>query len=113
MLQGGLVGQTPCGDAIGNRLPQLGKSENARIGDVLRMVVVEGMTPVAIGLAAGLLGAVALSDLLSKLIYQVKPTDPATFGTVSVLLAAVAFVACAIPAYRATRVDPIKALREE
>jgi putative ABC transport system permease protein len=85
----------------------------AQITDVLRMVVREGMTPVAIGLGIGLLGAVVLGDLLSKLIFQVKTTDPATLGAVSALLAVVAFLACVIPAYRATRVDPIKALREE
>ena len=59
----------------------------------------------------GAVGAYALGGLLSKLIYGVSPTDPLTFLVVALLLLAVALVACAIPAYRATRIEPVRALR--
>jgi len=79
--------------------------------DVLRLVVTEGMKPTLTGIALGAFGAYALGGILSKLIYGVSATDPLTFVVVSVLLIAVALIACAIPAYRATRVQPIQALR--
>ena len=85
----------------------------AQISDVLRMVVVEGMKPTLLGLAIGLAGALALGHVLSKLIFGVSPADPATFAAVSALLAAVALAASIIPAYRASRVEPVKTLREE
>ena len=85
----------------------------AEVGDVLRLIVIEGMRPTLIGLAIGLAGALALGRVLANLIYGVKPTDPITFGAVSVLLAGVALFASIIPAYRATRVEPMKTLREE
>jgi putative ABC transport system permease protein len=85
----------------------------AQIHDVLRMIVVEGMRPTLVGVAIGLGGALALGSVLQNLIYGVKATDPLTFGTVSLLLASVAFLASAIPAYRATKVEPMKALRDE
>jgi putative ABC transport system permease protein len=61
----------------------------------------------------GAAGAFALGGVLSKLVYGVSPTDPLTFVTVAVLLSAVAGTACAIPGYRATRVQPLAALRDE
>jgi len=61
----------------------------------------------------GALGAYALVGLLSKLIYGVSPTDPLTFLVVALLLMGVALVACALPAYRATRIQPVQALRGE
>ncbi len=85
----------------------------AQIGDVLRLVVLEGMTPALIGLASGLAGALALGRILSRLVYGVSATDPATFAAVSCLLALVAFAASIVPAYRATRLDPLTTLREE
>jgi putative ABC transport system permease protein len=85
----------------------------AQISDVLRMVVVEGMTPTLIGMAIGVAGALALGRVLSTLIYGVQATDPLTFVGVSAILAVVALLASLIPAYRATRVEPVKALREE
>jgi predicted permease len=81
--------------------------------DVLRLVVVEGMRPTLVGLALGAFGAYALGDVLSKLIYGVSTTDPVTFIAVAILLTAVALIACAIPGYRATRVQPLEALRTE
>ena len=85
----------------------------ARIGDVLRMVVFEGMKPTLIGVALGIAGALALGRLLSSLMYEVKPTDPITFIAVTAVLTAIAFFATVIPAYRATKVDPMVALRYE
>lgn len=85
----------------------------ARLGDVLRMVVIEGMKPTLIGVAVGTAGALALGRVLSSLIYGVRPTDPFTFVAVAALLAAVALVASIVPAYRATKVDPMVALRYE
>jgi putative ABC transport system permease protein len=66
-----------------------------------------------IGVALGLAGALALGRVVSNLIYGVSAYDPATFAAVSALLAMVALVASVIPAYRATKVDPMRALREE
>jgi putative ABC transport system permease protein len=85
----------------------------AQVGDVLRMVVFEGMKPTLIGLALGTAGALALGRVLSSLIYEVRPTDPITFLVVAALLAAVALVASIVPAYRATKTDPMVALRYE
>ena len=67
----------------------------------------------AIGMAAGLLAAVALTRLMAGLLYGVRPADPATLGAVILLLGAIAFLACYIPARRATAVDPVVALRCE
>jgi putative ABC transport system permease protein len=85
----------------------------ARLGDVLRTVVYEGMKPTLIGVALGTVGALALGRVLSGMIYGVKPTDPVTFVAVALLLATVAFMASVVPAYRATKVDPTVALRYE
>jgi ABC-type antimicrobial peptide transport system permease subunit len=81
--------------------------------DVLRMVVRQGMTLVAVGLAVGLALALALSRVLGSLLYEVSAWDPATFAAVAVVLLAIALVASWIPARRATRVDPLAALRYE
>lgn len=85
----------------------------AQVHDVLRLIVVEGMRPTLIGLAIGLAGALALGRVLANLIYGVKPADPITFGAVSALLASVGLLASVIPAYRATRVETMKTLRDE
>jgi putative ABC transport system permease protein len=85
----------------------------AQTGDVLKLIVGQGLKLVLIGVAVGLAGAFALSRILSTFLYQVTARDPITFGAVSVTLIAVAFVACYIPAHRATKVDPIVALRYE
>jgi putative ABC transport system permease protein len=85
----------------------------APLGDVLRMVVFEAMKPTLLGVAIGMAGALALGRVLSSLIFGVRPTDPLTFLAVAALLAAVAFVASIAPAYRATKVDPMVALRYE
>jgi putative ABC transport system permease protein len=85
----------------------------AQRADVLRLVVRQGMTMTFIGLALGLVGAYFLTRFLIGLLYGVSPTDPITFAGVSIVLVAVALLACLIPARRATRVDPIVALRTE
>jgi len=85
----------------------------AQLSDVLRMVVAEGMRPALIGVALGLAGALALKRAVSSLVFGVSESDPLTFLSVSVLLAMVALVASILPAYRATKVDPMRALREE
>jgi putative ABC transport system permease protein len=82
-------------------------------GDVLRLVIAEGMRPTFIGILAGAAGAFALQGVMSKLVYGVSPADPLTFLAVALLLAAVAVLACAIPGLRATRVHPMTALRNE
>ncbi len=81
--------------------------------DLLRMVIRQGMVLVLIGLGLGMGMAFALTRLIASQLYQVSPTDPASFAFAAVLLAAVALTACLFPALRATRVDPIKALRQE
>jgi predicted permease len=80
---------------------------------ILRMALGEGMLLVAFGLAAGLFGALLLTQFLRSMLFAVKPTDPVTFIAIAALLTAVALLACYIPAHRATRVDPLVALREE
>ncbi len=85
----------------------------ASLSDVLRLVVFEGMKPTLLGVAIGISGALALGRILSGLIYGVKATDPITFVAVAVLLTLIALVASMIPAYRATKVDPMVALRYE
>ena len=81
--------------------------------DILRMALGEGMRIAVIGLAAGLIGAAILTRFFQSMLFNVVPTDPVTFLSVSAILAGVAFFACYIPAKRATRVDPLVALREE
>ncbi len=85
----------------------------ARPGDVLKLVVRQGMALTTLGLMLGLIAAYALTRLLASLLYGISVTDPVTFSMISLLLALVAFLASYIPARRATRIDPLVALRYE
>jgi predicted permease len=81
--------------------------------DILRMALGEGMRIVVIGLASGLVGAAIMTRFFRSMLFGIEPADPMTFLSVSTILAAIALFACYIPAKRATRVDPLVALREE
>ena len=81
--------------------------------DVMKMILRQGMTLTAAGLALGAVAAFALTRLMSSLLFGVAPTDPATFAVIAALVAGVALLACYVPARRATRADPITALRYE
>ncbi len=85
----------------------------ARRSDVLKMVVRQGMLLTLLGVVVGLVGAFALTRVMASLLFQVTAKDPFTFAAVAVLLLAVAFIACFIPAQRATKIDPLIALRYE
>jgi putative ABC transport system permease protein len=85
----------------------------AQRGEILRMVVRQGMMLALLGLAIGVPSAFVLTRLLASLLFQITPGDPLTFAAVAALLVAVALAACYIPARRATRVDPMVALRYE
>jgi putative ABC transport system permease protein len=85
----------------------------ARRADVLKLVVREGMWLVSTGLVAGLLGALALTRVLSSLLFGISATDPVVFVGIALCLTAVSRVACYLPARRALKVDPMVALRHE
>jgi putative ABC transport system permease protein len=81
--------------------------------DLLRLVVGQGLSLAAVGVCAGLVGALAITRVIASLLYNVTPTDPISFGGMSVFLAAIAAVASFVPARRAMKVDPIVALRND
>jgi putative ABC transport system permease protein len=83
----------------------------AETGRIVQMVIGEGLVSGLTGLAVGLVGALAIGGIGSSLLFGVTATDPMTFVSVSVLLSAIALAACLVPAMRATRVDPNRALR--
>ena len=101
--------------AVRRRVREIGirMALGAQLRDVLRMVVLEGMKPTLLGVVIGLAGALALGRVLSSVIYGVSARDILTFATVAVLMSGIGMLASIVPAYRATRVDPMKTLRED
>lgn len=100
---------------VGQRTKEIGvrMALGAQKLDVLRMVLKDGARMTLIGTALGLAGAIALTRLMTSMLFGVKPTDPLTFICVAVLLCAIAMLACYVPARRAMKVDPIEALRHQ
>jgi putative ABC transport system permease protein len=85
----------------------------ARTSDVLRLVIVEGMSPALVGVAAGTIAALASARVIRTLVFGVSASDPVTLAATGATLALVALIASLVPAYRALRLDPVKALRAE
>ena len=85
----------------------------ARTGDVLRLVIVEAMSPALVGIAVGAIAAFASGRAMKSLVFGVSTSDPMTFVCVAATLALVALLASLVPAYRASRFDPVKVLRAE
>ena len=100
---------------VGSRKNEFGirLALGARPGVLLRGVLREGMMLIGIGVVVGSVGAMALTRSIASLLFNVSPTDPLVFAGVTILLIAVAFVACFAPAHRASRLDPMIALRHE
>ena len=101
--------------AVRRRVREIGirVALGAEMKDILRLVVTEGMKPALLGLALGVAGALALGRVVASFIYGIAAYDPLTFAAVAMLLGAVALLASIIPAYRAARIEPTRALREE
>jgi ABC-type antimicrobial peptide transport system permease subunit len=100
---------------VGQRTREIGvrMALGAKAGSVVRLVIVEGLRPIAAGMAIGLAGSLALSRLLAQLVYGVSTSDPLVLAPVAFFLLLVALCASFIPAWQATRIDPVLALRAD
>jgi ABC-type antimicrobial peptide transport system permease subunit len=85
----------------------------ASAAGIVRLVLRQGMTLTVVGIGVGIVGALGLARVTRSLLFGVTPNDPATYAAVSVVIAAVALLACLVPAQRAVRVDPLVAIRDE
>ena len=103
------------GVAVGQRTREVGirRALGETDGGVTRLLLGEGMRPTMIGLGAGFIAALAVTQVMESLLFGLSPRDPVTLFAVSLLLAAVALLACWLPARRAIRVDPLLALRSD
>jgi putative ABC transport system permease protein len=101
--------------SVGQRTQEIGirVALGARRTAVMWMVLKQGLILTTVGLTLGIAGAFALTRLMSGLLFGVQPTDPLTFGAVSLILILIATLACLLPARRALAIDPIVALRSE
>jgi putative ABC transport system permease protein len=101
--------------AVTQRTTEIGvrMAVGASTRDVFHLIVSDGLKVTGVGVAAGVAGSLLIARALSALLFGVRPTDPVTLGATAVVLLAVAAIACFLPARRATRVDPIVALRSE
>ena len=113
LAMGGIYGVISYGVTQRTREIGMRMALGAQRGDVLRMMLREGMLLVSAGVAIGIGGALALGRFLQSLLFEIRPTDPATFVIVAMVLLIVALAACYVPARRAMRIEPMEALRYE
>ncbi len=99
--------------AVNRRMHELGvrSALGATRMEIVRLVLSQGMRPAVLGMGAGLVAAVTLTRFMAALLYGVRPADPVTLVAATLLLGGIALLACYVPARRATRVDPVIALR--
>ncbi len=101
--------------ATGRRTPEIGirMALGARPAQILRTILQNGMMPVAVGIAGGLIASAALAKAIESLLFQVRPTDPSLYAGTALVLMIVAAAACFLPARRAARLNPVEALRHQ